>query len=56
MFDDFQVPEDPGYQFDDYGPGKAVTPVYITLVVKKFGLGACYPAIPSSDKRETRLV
>jgi len=26
MIDDFQVPDDPGYAYDDYGPGKALTP------------------------------
>lgn len=25
MIDDFQVPDDPGYAYDDYGPGKALT-------------------------------
>jgi hypothetical protein len=25
MIDDFAVPDDPGYGFDDYGPGKALT-------------------------------
>jgi len=26
MIDDFQVLDDPGYAYDDYGPGKALTP------------------------------
>jgi hypothetical protein len=25
MVDDFQVPEDSGYKFDDYGPGRTLT-------------------------------
>ena len=29
MIDDFQVPGDPGYTFDDYGPGKALTEGYL---------------------------
>jgi hypothetical protein len=36
MIDDFQVPDDPGYQFDEYGPGKALTPALITPVVSEF--------------------
>lgn len=29
MIDDFAVPDDPGYAFDDYGPGKALTMDYV---------------------------
>jgi hypothetical protein len=29
MIDDFAVPDDPGYGFDDYGPGKALTLDYL---------------------------
>jgi hypothetical protein len=29
MIDDFAVPDDPGYGFDDYGPGKALTLGYL---------------------------
>src|SRR5438552_1824003 len=29
MIDDFEVPDDPGYAFDDYGPGKALTLAYL---------------------------
>jgi len=29
MIDDFAVPDDPGYGFDDYGAGKALTLVYL---------------------------
>jgi hypothetical protein len=29
MIDDFAVPDDPGYAFDDYGPGKALTLAYL---------------------------
>jgi len=29
MIDDFAVPDDPGYGFDDYGPGKALTLAYL---------------------------
>lgn len=30
VVDDFQVPDDPDYGFDDYGPGKALTLDYFT--------------------------
>ena len=33
MIDDFEVPSDPGYQFDDYGPGKALVLGYIRPAV-----------------------
>lgn len=29
MVDDIAVPDDPGYAFDDYGPGKALTLAYL---------------------------
>lgn len=29
MVDDFQVPDDPGYGYDDYGPGKRLTLEYV---------------------------
>lgn len=29
MIDDFAVPDDPGYGFDDYGPGRALTLAYL---------------------------
>lgn len=29
MIDDFAVPDDAGYRFDDYGPGKALTLAYL---------------------------
>ncbi len=32
MIDDFQVPDDPGYGFDDYGPGKRLVLDYLPPV------------------------
>jgi hypothetical protein len=29
MIDDFAVPDDPGYGFDDYGPDRALTLTYL---------------------------
>jgi hypothetical protein len=53
MIDDFEVPNDPEYQFDDYGPGKR-------LSLRDFPLHqdnriACYfPARPSSQESGLR--
>lgn len=54
MVDDFQVPGDPGYGFDDYGQGKALTPDYIAPVVAAHGLTAFYPATPASEESGAR--
>lgn len=48
MVDDFQVPGDPGYGYDDYGPGKALVPGYIEATCRRFDLVALYPTAPSS--------
>ena len=50
MIDDFQVPDDPGYQYDDYGSGKSLSPVYIEPVLSAYDLEAYYPAIRSSEE------
>jgi hypothetical protein len=50
MIDDFQVPDDPGYGYDDYGPGKALTSAYIAPAVARHGLGIFYPSTPSSQE------
>jgi hypothetical protein len=47
MIDDFQVPDDRGYGYDDYGPGKALGPAYIAGVRARYSLAALYPALPS---------
>jgi hypothetical protein len=47
MVDDFQVPADPGYKFDDYGPGKALTLQYLDAQICKLKLSAFFPAAPS---------
>lgn len=50
MIDDFQVPGDPGYAYDDFGEGKALTPAYIGAAVNKHALRAFYPSLPSSQE------
>ncbi len=47
LIDDFQVPDDAGYGYDDYGPGKALTPAYIAPALAAFDLVTLYPALPS---------
>ena len=50
VIDDFEVPGDPGYGFDDYGAGKALTAAYISGVAERFKLSAYYPITPSTDE------
>ena len=54
MVDDFQVPNDSGYGYDDYGPGKALTFDYIAPIVARHGIKAFYPATPSIDETGAR--
>jgi hypothetical protein len=48
MIDDFEVPSDAGYGFDDYGPGKALVADYIKPAVLTHQLQAFYPSTPSA--------
>jgi predicted O-methyltransferase YrrM len=54
MVDDFEVPDDPKYTFDDYGPGKALTADYIQAAVKKYDLAAFYPVAPGLEETGER--
>ncbi|MGY1805876.1 hypothetical protein ACI8AF_00735 [Blastococcus sp. SYSU D00669] len=47
MIDDFAVPDDPGYEYDDYGPGKALTALYLPEMP---GWRLLYPSAVSSDE------
>ncbi len=47
IVDDFQVPDDPGYKFDDYGEGKALTGDYVAPCVERYNLMTMYPAVSS---------
>lgn len=47
MIDDYEVPDDNGYTFDDYGPGKKLNADYILPAVEKHGLAVFYPSTPS---------
>jgi hypothetical protein len=48
MIDDFEVPGDAGYGFDDYGPGKALVSDYIRPAISAHQLQAFYPSTPSA--------
>jgi hypothetical protein len=48
MIDDFQVPDDNGYGYDDYGVGKALIRGYIAPLVSQFELAEFYPRTPSA--------
>lgn len=50
LIDDFEVVDDPGYGYDDYGPGRALNTDYIRSTVAKFGLYAFFPAVPSAEE------
>ena len=48
MIDDFEVPSDAGYGFDDYGPGKALVSSYIEPAISAHQLQAFYPSTPAA--------
>ncbi len=50
MVDDFEVPGDPDYGFDDYGPDKALNAGYIQAVAQKHALAAFYPRARGLDE------
>jgi hypothetical protein len=47
MIDDFEVPSDAGYGYDDYGPGKALVSDYIRPLISAHQLQTFYPSTPS---------
>ena len=53
MVDDFEVPGDPGYGFDDYGPGKSLTEGLMRQI-SLAGWRLAYPALPSSGETGAR--
>ena len=54
MIDDFEVPGDPGYGFDDYGAGNRLDIELLSGSVRNHSLSACFPAMPSSEESGTR--
>jgi hypothetical protein len=49
MVDDFQVPDDSGYQFDDYGEGKKLSLEYLSPV-SHLGFIPFFPTLPSAEE------
>lgn len=54
MVDDFQVPGDPGYAYDDYGPKGALTLDYIEDLISGYDLKTFFPAQPSNAETGER--
>ena len=52
--DDFKVPFDAGYGYDDYGPDKALTADYVTQTMHQHGLCAFYPSTPAIEETGAR--
>jgi len=53
IVDDFEVPADPGYSFDDYGPGNALTADYLESSAGR-SLARFYPSVPSKEETGNR--
>jgi hypothetical protein len=54
MIDDFQVPGDPGYGYDDYGPGKSLNAEYLASLTKTHDLMVFHPTAPSQEETGCR--
>lgn len=54
MIDDFEVPFDPGYRYDRYASGKALTLACIAQQIERHGLEASYPAVPAAQETGSR--
>jgi hypothetical protein len=54
MVDDFRVPDDPGYGYDNYGPGKALDQSYVAPAIAAHGLAVLYPVLRSTEETGQR--
>jgi hypothetical protein len=54
MIDDFRVPTDDGYHYDDYGPGRTLVSDYIRPAVLAHRLQAFYPSTASAAESGER--
>lgn len=54
MIDDFQVPDDDQYAYDNYGEGKALTLAYLERATSKFGLVGFFPSSPAQYETGAR--
>jgi hypothetical protein len=50
MIDDFKVPNDDGYRYDDYGPGKVLNLDYLENVIKKYDIKMYFPIEESQNE------
>jgi hypothetical protein len=50
MVDDFQVPDDPGYKFDDFGERKILNLDYLRDVITRFDLSVFFPVCRSEHE------
>lgn len=48
LIDDFKVPDDAGYGYDDYGPNKVLDAGYLNPAIEQYDLVIRYPAIASN--------
>jgi predicted O-methyltransferase YrrM len=53
VIDDFAVPWDAGYAFDDYGPGKALT-IDLLARLENRGAGLFFPTLPAEQETGAR--
>lgn len=54
MIDDFKVPNDAGYEFDDYGPGKSLTLALIEPLINREHLSIFFPTAPAEEEGGAR--
>jgi len=54
MVDDFAVPGDAQYGYDDYGKGKALTLEYLEPAIKEFDLQPYFPTAPAAMETGSR--
>jgi hypothetical protein len=54
MVDDFKVPFDAGYGYDNYGPEEVLCLDYIAPIISRHGLRAFYPSTPSVCEKGMR--
>ena len=52
MVDDFEVPDDPVYGFDDYGPGRALS--LSSLQIEELGYRIFWPSTPGEEETGER--
>ena len=54
MVDDFKVPWDAGYTYDDYGMGKSLTLEYLEPAITRYGLTSFFPVQDAAGETGAR--